>query len=294
MTGTEDQVGSSASVSIQGRVDDLSRRMDTLERAVEQTQDGLGRVMEMMERMSLRQDDIMARLEAMSGHVDVKQEAKPVMSVLREPEDEASVAREPVRVVGVATPARSVLTTVKQERNKELPKMPVKMNEFSGTEKDRNVQTWVDQLNTIKMVNGWNDEIIIKHCVMLLSGTAQEWYLTSGKDVVGNWKEFSESLVKRFTMNINPWMATRYTQDIKQKYGESCRDFMDRVRRELRLINIGTEERVCEVFLNGCRESIAAGIIRSIGRDPVDTKELVDIAMRLEMAEKMERDNDKK
>ena len=172
--------------------------------------------------------------------------------------------------------------------------MPVKMNEFSGTEKDRNVQTWVDQLNTIKVVNGWDDEIIIKHCVMLLSGTAQEWYLTSGKDVVGTWKEFSESLVKRFTMNINPWMATRYTQDIKQKYGESCRDFMDRVRRELRLINIGTEERVCEVFLNGCRESIAAGIIRSIGRDPVDTKELVDIAMRLEMAEKMERDNDKK
>ena len=89
-------------------------------------------------------------------------------------------------------------------------------------------------------------------------------------------------------------MATRYTQDIKQRNIESCRDFMDRVRRELRLINIGTEERVCEVFLNGCRESIAAGIIRSIGRDPVDTKELVDIAMRLEMAEKMERDNDKK
>ena len=194
MAGTEDQGVSSVSMSIQGRVDDLSRRMDTLERAVEQTQDGLGRVMEMMERMSLRQDDIMARLDAVTGHVDVKQETKPVMSVLKEPDDEASVVREPVRVVG--TPARSVATTVKQERRKELPKMPVKMNEFSGTEKERNVQEWVDQLNTIKLVNGWDDEIIIKHCVMLLSGTAQEWYLTSGKDCVGSWKEFSEALVK--------------------------------------------------------------------------------------------------
>jgi RNase H-like domain found in reverse transcriptase/Reverse transcriptase (RNA-dependent DNA polymerase)/Integrase zinc binding domain/Integrase core domain/Retrotransposon gag protein len=291
MADPKDQVVTSVGMSIQGRVDDLTQRMGTLERAVEHTRDGLGRVMDAVERMSLRQDDIMARLDAMAGHADGKQEAKPVMSVLREPDDEASVVREPVRV---GTPARSVATTIKRDKIKELPKMPVKMNEFSGTEKDRNVQTWVDQLNTIKVVNGWDDEIIIKHCVMLLSGTAQEWYLTSGKDVVDTWKEFSEALVKRFTMNINPWMATRYTQDIKQKYGESCRDFMDRVRRELRLINIGTEERVCEVFLNGCRESIAAGIIRSIGRDPVDTKELVDIAMRLEMAEKMERDNDKK
>ena len=256
---------------------------------MEQTQGALAQLMETMERMSEKQDVIMARLDAM----DVKQVAKPVMSVLIEPDDGAG-AREPVRVVGVSTPAKSVGSTIKSDKNKELPKMPVKMNEFSGTEKERNVQTWVDQLNTIKVVNGWDDEIIIKHCVMLLSGTAQEWYLTSGKDVVGTWKEFSEALVKRFTMNINPWMATRYTQDIKQKHVESCRDFMDRVRRELRLINIGTEERVCEVFLNGCRESIAAGIIRSIGRDPVDTKELVDIAMRLEMAERMERDNDRK
>ena len=123
---------------------------------MEQAQTALGGVMDTLERMSLRQDEIMARLDAMSGHVDVKQEAKPVMSVLKEPDDEASV-RERVRVVGVGTPARSVLTTVKQERNKELPKMPVKMNEFSGTEKDRNVQTWVDQLNTIKVVNDWDD-----------------------------------------------------------------------------------------------------------------------------------------
>ena len=36
------------------------------------------------------------------------------MSVLKEPDDEASVVRESVRVVG--TPARSVATTVKQER----------------------------------------------------------------------------------------------------------------------------------------------------------------------------------
>src|SRR4029079_13185390 len=112
-----------------------------------------------------------------------ERDSRPVMSVLKEPDDEVSV-REPVRVT-VATPARSVVTTVKQERVKELPKMPVKMSEFSGTQKDRNVQTWVDQLNTIKVVNGWDDEIIIKHCVMLLSGTAQEWYLTSGKDVIG-------------------------------------------------------------------------------------------------------------
>jgi regulator of replication initiation timing len=180
MAGTEDQVVSSVSMPIQDRVDDLSRRMDALERAVGQTQDGLGRMMDAVERMSLRQDDIMARLDAMAGHPDVKQETKPVMSVLREPDDEASVVREPVRVVG--TPVRSVAATVKREKIKELPKMPVKMNEFSGTEKDRNVQTWVDQLNTIKVVNDWDDEVIIKHCVMLLSGTAQEWYLTTGKD----------------------------------------------------------------------------------------------------------------
>ena len=83
------------------------------------------------------------------------------------------------------------LSIIKPERKNELPKMPVKMNEFTGTEKDKNVQTWVDQLNTIKVVHGWDDESIIK----------QEWYFTSGKDVVGTCKEFFEALVKRFTMN---------------------------------------------------------------------------------------------
>jgi hypothetical protein len=53
----------------------------------------------------------------------VKQEVKPVMSLLNEPDDEASVVRESVRVAG--TPIRSVVTTtVKQGKIKELPKMP--------------------------------------------------------------------------------------------------------------------------------------------------------------------------
>ena len=44
----------------------------------------------------------------------------------------------------------------------------------------------------------------------------------------------------------------------------------------------------------GCRDTIASGIIRSIGREAVESKELVEIACRLEMAERMERDSNKR
>lgn len=190
--------------------------------------------------------------------------------------------------------AGTVITQTITKRVDELPKMPIKMKEFSGHDKEQNVQSWVDQLTTIKRIEHWSDDIIIKHCAMLLSDSAQRWYLTTGHTITDDWKKFSKELIKRFTLNINPWMATRYTQDIKQKYNESCRDFMDRVQRELRLINIDSEERVCEVFLNGARDSVASGIIRSIGREAVESKELVEIACRLEMAEKMERDSNKR
>jgi hypothetical protein len=195
-----------------------------------------------------------------------------------------------IRPNASTVPTRAYTTT----KRDELPKMPIKMKEFSGHDKEQNVQSWVDQLTTIKRIEHWSDDIIIKHCAMLLSDSAQRWYLTTGHSITDDWKKFSKELIKRFTLNINPWMATRYTQDIKQRYNESCRDFMDRVQRELRLINIDSEERVCEVFLNGARDSVASGIIRSIGREAVESKELVEIACRLEMAEKMERDSNKR
>ena len=167
--------------------------------------------------------------------------------------------------------------------------MPTKLDGFSGDKKGQNVQSWVDQLTTIQDITGWPDEIIIKHCAMLLSGTAQQWYLTEGKDYRTNWDRFSRALVKKFTLEINPWLTTRYTENIKQRKDETCRDFMDRVRRELRTLNISSEERVCEVFMSGCLSEIGAGIIRSIGRDPVDAKKLEEIAVRLEMANRMEK-----
>ena len=129
----------------------------------------------------------------------------------------------------------------------KLPKMPTKLDGFSGDKKGQNVQSWVDQLTTIQDITGWPDEIIIKHCAMLLSGTAQQWYLTEGKDYRTNWDRFSRALVKKFTLEINPRLTTRYTENIKQRKDETCRDFMDRVRRELRTLNISSEERVCEV-----------------------------------------------
>ena len=171
----------------------------------------------------------------------------------------------------------------------KLPKMPVKMKEFSGETKNQNVQSWVDQLTTVQDITGWSDEIMIKHCAMLLSGTAQQWYLTSGRDYRSSWKRFSRELVKKFTLEINPWLTTRYTENIKQKREETCRDFMDRVRKELRALNIDSEERLCEVFMTGCHDGIGAGIIRSVGRDAVDAKHLEEIAVRLEMAERMEK-----
>ena len=95
--------------------------------------------------------------------------------------------------------------------------------------------------------------------------------------------------MKKFTLEINPWLTTRYTENIKQKRDETCRDFMDRVRKELRALNIDSEERLCEVFMTGCHDGIGAGIIRSVGRDAVDAKHLEEIAVRLEMAERMEK-----
>ena len=62
----------------------------------------------------MRQDEIIARVNAMMDR-DVKQDGKPVVSLLSEPDDEASV-REPVRVVGNGTPAKSVATTIKQHK----------------------------------------------------------------------------------------------------------------------------------------------------------------------------------
>ena len=171
----------------------------------------------------------------------------------------------------------------------ELPRMPMKIKEYSGENKTQSIRSWIDQLTTIQNTCEWSDDIIMKQCAMHLSGTAQQWYLTSGRYCQGSWKEFSTELMKKFTMEINPWLTTRYTENIKQKRDESCRDFMDRVRKELRSLNIDSEERLCEVFMSGCHPEIGAGIIRSIGRDAVDAKRLEEIAVRLEMAERMEK-----
>ena len=170
-----------------------------------------------------------------------------------------------------------------------FPLLPTKIEGFSGEKKSQSVQSWVDQLTTIREITEWPDEIITKHAAMLLSGTAQQWYLTSGRHYHHSWQRFSTELVKKFTMEINPWLTAKYTENIRQKKEEPSRDFMDRVRRELRLLNITGEDRVCEVFLGGCLPEIGADIIRSIGRDPVDAKRLEEIAGRLEMANRMER-----
>lgn len=72
--GSSNQVDSSSTLSLEERVSGLAQRQVSLELAMEQAQTALGGVMDTLERMSLRQDEIMARLDAMSGHVDVKQE----------------------------------------------------------------------------------------------------------------------------------------------------------------------------------------------------------------------------
>ena len=249
-----------------------------------ETQDNLHLLHQRLEQQEQTQHDLSMELQMLRTS-DVKEKEAEHPQIQIEPTSTST----DVRITSTAPTSTNV--TVKKE---ELPKMPIKMKEFSGQDKDQNIQSWVDQLTTIKRIQNWSDDIIIKHCAMLLSESAQRWYLQTGHLMTENWKKFSKELIKRFTLNINPWMATRYTETIKQKVNETCRDFMDRVQRELRSINIDSEERVCEVFLNGARDSIASGIIRSIGREAVESKELVEIASRLEMAERMERDSNKR
>ena len=250
------------------------------------------RLEEQQQQLALQQQSqasTAAVLEQLALHGPQHSQAAPALAAPKQEIKDSPLSRNNTSDPNVVTPTPLYRTSAS-----DLPKMPVKMQEFTGHNKDQNIQSWVDQLTTVKRIAKWSDELIIKHCAMLLSDSAQQWYLSTGYHITDDWDKFSKELIKRFTVNINPWMATRYTQEIKQRAAETARDFMDRVRRELRLINIESEERVCEVFLNGARESIAAGIIRSIGRDPVDTKELVDIASRLEMAERMEKEVERK
>lgn len=278
-------------ISLQTSMQQLTQYMQTLH---VETQDNLHLLHERLEQQQLEQQRLSTELLSLRTSAVPAAGSSEIHIQELKHEIQPQSIKPHLTSTSIQIPVVTTTTNATTKKADELPKMPIKMKEFSGHDKDQNVQSWVDQLTTIKRIQNWSDDVIIKHCAMLLSDSAQRWYLSTGHLMTENWKRFSKELIKRFTVNINPWMATRYTQDIKQKGYESARDFMDRVQRELRLINIDSEERVCEVFLNGARDSIASGIIRSIGREAVESKELVEIACRLEMAERMERDSHKR
>ena len=61
-------------------------------------------------------------------------------------------------------------------RSINLPKMPVKMNKFSGVNKEENVQNWVDEFHTLKVAARWRSKQTIA-----MAGTTS---ITGGTELV--------------------------------------------------------------------------------------------------------------
>jgi hypothetical protein len=196
----------------------------------------------------------------------------------------ASVSRSVASGVSRATESSEALY-----RSTRLPKMPVKGTKYSGVEKDENVQTWVDEFQTLKVSGGWTDEQTIALAGLHLTQVARNWFNHVGHKYP-TWNTFSRAIVKQYGRMYSPHLIRELVSQMPgQREDESCAEFLGRVRTRLNEYGVYKDREIADAFLERMRPEWKQQVLGNIGDTRVNSMDILAIASKWEIAVKAAR-----
>ena len=139
-------------------------------------------------------------------------------------------------------------------------------------------QEWLQKFELWAQCKGFEDDIKLAALALHLKGAAANWYHVlpdAGKDT---WVHTRASFLARYGLNqLASWQRASQLWSTQQLPGESVLDFIEKIQRAARDVNMDDEQQRF-VVLNGLRPSIRSHVLRQNPGDMVALRRAAHIA----------------